>query len=189
MFTPKRAPAPAQEALTVFATRRPPGAKLLAIDFNTSPNRIPWPPILFVAAGIAAYVLQRAVPTGGVLPDWIMASGEAVMALGLAFDGWAMGAMVLAGTNILPNRGAGRLVTHGPFAYTRNPIYLGNTLLLIGIGLGFSALWFLPLALCAAILVGRLAIRREEAHLAMRFGEEWTAYAATTPRWLKSPFG
>jgi protein-S-isoprenylcysteine O-methyltransferase Ste14 len=157
----------------------------LTIDFAKRPNRIPWPPILFVAAGAAAFFLQRAIPTGGLLPDWLMAFGEALMALGIAFDFWAMGVMILAGANILPNRGAGQLVTRGPFAMTRNPIYLGNTLLLTGIGLAYSALWFLPFALLAAVLVDRLAIRREEKHLALRFGEEWSAYAATTPRWLK----
>ncbi|MCI4680678.1 isoprenylcysteine carboxylmethyltransferase family protein [Rhodoblastus acidophilus] len=160
----------------------------MAIDFNTRPNWIPWPPILLIAAGGAAYLLQRGFPTSGLLPDWLMSFGEAVLALGLAFDFWAMGVMFLARTNILPNRGAGRLVTRGPFTLTRNPIYLGNTLLLIGIGLAFSALWFLPLALLAAFLVDRLAIRREEAHLALRFGAEWEAYAAKTPRWLRLPF-
>jgi protein-S-isoprenylcysteine O-methyltransferase Ste14 len=57
--------------------------------------------------------------------------------------------------------------------------YLGNTLLMLGIGLAWGALWFLPPALGAAALVEKLAILREEAHLAMRFGREWETYAAT----------
>ena len=91
---------------------------------------------------------------------------------------------VTSRTNILPNRAAERLVTQGPFAISRNPIYLGNTTLMFGIGLAFNALWFLPLAICAAAFVERLAIRREEAHLALLFGPEWAAYATTTARWL-----
>ena len=160
----------------------------VAIDFAKRPNWIPWPPILYVVAGGVAYLLQIVVPTGKLLPDWARLCGDVFIAFGLAFDFWAMGVMFLARTNILPNRGAGRLVTAGPFAYTRNPIYLGNTFVLIGIGLAFSALWFIPLAFVAAFLVDRLAIRREEIHLALRFGDEWTAFAARTPRWLRRPF-
>jgi len=160
----------------------------MAIDFAKRPNWIPWPPLLLVAAAGAGYGLQRVAPTAGLVPEGLMRFGEAVLALGLAFDFWAMGVMVVARTNILPNFGAGRLVTHGPFAFTRNPIYLGNTLLLMGIGLAFSALWFLPLAVIMAVLVDRLAIRREEQHLALRFGAEWAAYAAAVPRWFKWPF-
>ncbi|MGO8738832.1 methyltransferase family protein [Rhodoblastus sp.] len=160
----------------------------MVIDFATRPNWIPWPPILYVVAGAVAYLLQTVVPTGKLLPDWAMLCGDVFIAFGLAFDFWAMGVMLLARTNILPNRGAGRLVTSGPFAYTRNPIYLGNTFLLIGIGLAFSALWFVPMAFVAAFLVDRLAIRREEVHLALRFGDEWKEFAARTPRWLRRPF-
>ena len=39
-------------------------------------------------------------------------------------------------------------------------------------------------ALAGAFATGRLAIAREEQHLALRFGAAWSAYAARTPRWL-----
>ncbi len=157
----------------------------MAFDLKLRPNSIPWPPLIYAVAGLCGVLLERFVPTGALLPQWLQIAGGAVMALGLGLDFWAMTTMLLARTNILPNRGAGRLVTSGPFAVTRNPIYLGNTALMLGIGLAWGALWFLPLAFCAAFLVEKLAIRREEAHLAIRFGPEWATYAAATPRWLK----
>jgi protein-S-isoprenylcysteine O-methyltransferase Ste14 len=86
--------------------------------------------------------------------------------------------------NILPHRAATALVTDGPFAWSRNPIYLGNTLLLSGCGLAFGNAWLLVGAAVAAIAVTVLAIRREEAHLASRFGDAWMAYAARTRRWF-----
>ena len=70
--------------------------------------------------------------------------GLPIIALGLGLDLWAMAAMMLARTNILPIRAAGRLVTNGPFSLSRNPIYLGNTMLMLGIGLAGNMLWFLP---------------------------------------------
>ena len=92
--------------------------------------------------------------------------------------------MARARANILPHRAATALVTEGPFRLSRNPIYVGNTVVLAGLGLAVGNLWFLPAAAVAALLTQRLAIVREEAHLAALFGDEWTSYAARTRRWL-----
>jgi protein-S-isoprenylcysteine O-methyltransferase Ste14 len=161
---------------------------ILAVDLKTRPNIIPWPPLIFAMACVSGFVLHHIAPIDVLLPRVIVLGGGVVIALGLGLDVWAMATMMQARTNILPNRAAGRLVTRGPFAISRNPIYLGNTVLMFGIGLAFNVLWFLPLAICAAALVERLAIRREETHLAFLFGPEWVAYAKTTARWLKWPF-
>jgi protein-S-isoprenylcysteine O-methyltransferase Ste14 len=86
--------------------------------------------------------------------------------------------------NILPHRAATALVTSGPFAWSRNPIYLGNTVAMIGVAFAFANPWFIPAAFVAARVVVPLAIRREEAHLAEQFGEAWEAYRRQTNRWL-----
>lgn len=149
------------------------------------PNRVPWPPILFGAAAVVALVLDYLAPLGAWPQSVALRGvGAALMAAGIGLDGAAMLTMHRRKANILPHRAATALVTTGPFALSRNPIYLGNTLLLIGIGLAFRAPWFLPAALTAALAVSALAIRREEAHLAARFGQDWAAYAHRTPRWL-----
>jgi protein-S-isoprenylcysteine O-methyltransferase Ste14 len=103
---------------------------------------------------------------------------------GVLLDVSAMVVMARAHTTILPHHAASRLVTAGPFAWTRNPIYLGNTALLAGLGLATPARWFLPIAPAAAFAIDRLAIRREEAHLRARFGAAWDAYARVVPRWI-----
>ena len=153
-------------------------------DPNQRPNRIPWPPLIFLAADGAALGLGAVLPAGLPFGTAGRLAGGALALSGLALDVAAMVAMVRARTNILPHRGADRLVRHGPFRYTRNPIYLGNTLLLAGLGLALANAWFLPAAAAAAFAVDRLAVRREEAHLAARFGAAWHDYAASTPRWL-----
>ncbi len=71
-----------------------------------------------------------------------------------------------------------------PFSKSRNPIYVANTLLVLGAGLLFGILWLVIAALLAAFATQKLAIEREERHLAARFGPDWRAYAAQTPRWL-----
>jgi protein-S-isoprenylcysteine O-methyltransferase Ste14 len=151
---------------------------------DSAPNRIPWPPILLLGAIGATLLLEWLLPTPtGVHP----AVGAVFVAAALGLDGWAMFTMWRAKTNILPHRPADRLVTRGPFAYTRNPIYLGNVCLIVGIGLAVGSLWGLAAAAADALLTHRLAVLREERHLAERFGDPWRRYAGRTPRWVGVP--
>ena len=158
----------------------------MATDRSARPNAIPWPPLLFAGCALAALGLHQAVPLRLAVLHATLAeyAGYFLAAAGIGLDVWAAFTMRRHHANIRPNRAATALVTSGPFALSRNPIYLGNTILLVGAGLAFAIAWFLPMALLAAVLVTHLAIRREEAHLNARFGAAWRDYAARTPRWL-----
>ncbi|MFV0296082.1 MAG: methyltransferase family protein, partial [Hyphomicrobiaceae bacterium] len=87
-------------------------------------------------------------------------------------------------TSIRPDRGADALVLAGPFAFSRNPIYLGEALALVGAGISFNMLWLLVAAAVFAVAVTRLAIVREEAFLERRFGPSYLAYKQRVRRWL-----
>jgi protein-S-isoprenylcysteine O-methyltransferase Ste14 len=150
-----------------------------------APNRIPWPPILYGGAAVVAVGLGMLLPG----PEWLrapvwMALGWGMLLAGLALDIAAMATMARQRANILPHRAATALVTSGPFAWSRNPIYLGNTIAMTGAALAFANPWFLPAAVLAAVAVTHLAILREEAHLAARFGGAWQAYSQRTARWF-----
>lgn len=121
------------------------------------------------------------------IDTWLRALGTAVAAAGIGLDLAAMLAMRRAQTNVLPHRGADHLVTGGVFAISRNPIYLGNTLLLVGLALALVWPWLVVTALLAAVLVDRLAIRREEEHLSVRFGPAFADYVRHVPRWIGWP--
>jgi protein-S-isoprenylcysteine O-methyltransferase Ste14 len=75
------------------------------------------------------------------------------------------------------------LVTDGPNAITRNPMYVGMALVLVGSGLLSGRPWT---ALAAGGLLATLTpqVEREEAALAGLFGEEWTAYSRRVRRWI-----
>lgn len=150
------------------------------------PNRLPWPPMLLLGSGVAAYLLGRIAPLPG-LPPTLALAGWAIIAIAIALDIAAMSVMWRARANILPNRAATALVTRFPFSRSRNPIYLANALLLVGAALAFANPWFLLAAVIASLAMQRLAIIREEAHLAAKFGAAWLAFAARTPRWF-GPF-
>ncbi|KIZ42328.1 MULTISPECIES: isoprenylcysteine carboxylmethyltransferase family protein [Rhodopseudomonas] len=151
---------------------------------NARPNTMPWPPLVLIATALLAIALGRVLPLPALEGALPVSIGLATLLTGIALDLWAILTMRRARTNIMPHRAPDRLVTSGPFRHSRNPIYLANTLLLIGIGLAFGNAWFVLGAFVSAAIVDRLAIRREERHLAAKFGADWTAYAATTPRWL-----
>ena len=155
-----------------------------APDLASRPNTIPWPPLLLCGAAALAWLLGGLFPLplpGGRLPRLF---GYLVACTGLALDLAAMAALHRHRANILPHRAATALVTSFPYTRSRNPIYLGNTLLLAGFAFIAADAWFLLAAAAMAQAVAMLAIRREEAHLAAKFGPAWAAYAARTPRWL-----
>ncbi len=162
----------------------------LSTNRRERPNAIPWPPIIFVGAIAAAVIGGYIYPLGGVLPAGtaVRSIGAVILLAGIGFDVAAMWQMHRHHANIAPHRAATALVTSGPFALSRNPIYLGNTLVMTGAALLFGSLWLLLAAAVAAVAVTVLAIRREEAHLSAQFGDAWTAYTKQTPRWLRLRF-
>lgn len=156
-------------------------------DIAARPNRLPWPPIIYTGAFALSWVLQEAAPLAFL--DANLAGAPKWLGLGLAGSGFmldllAMSALVRHRTAILPNMGSSALVSSGVFAYTRNPIYLGNTILLIGFAIALRWGWLLLAVPITVIAVTHLAIAREEKHLSARFGDAWSAYAARVRRWL-----
>jgi protein-S-isoprenylcysteine O-methyltransferase Ste14 len=96
----------------------------------------------------------------------------------------AIRTMSRAKTTLNPNGIPDHLVIGGPFAVTRNPMYLANTLLLIGVGLIFGIVWFLLLAVVAAFATQKVAIEREERVLTAKFGKKYRDYAKRVRRWI-----
>lgn len=154
------------------------------MNVANTPNRYPLPPLLTAAALIIAVVLQWIAPIAwdGAVAWRILGT---VVALGaVALMVWAALHMRHRKVNILPHRAATGLVTDGPFAWSRNPIYLADVLVVAGLGLAFANAWMVMAAIVLALLLREWAAKREERHLAARFGAEWDAYAAKVRRWL-----
>jgi protein-S-isoprenylcysteine O-methyltransferase Ste14 len=154
---------------------------------RSTPNTVPWPPIIFGASALAAVILGRLLPIHISAPWEFRLAGVAGASLGLLLDVSAMLAMRRHHANILPHRPATALVVTWPFSFSRNPIYLGNTLMFVSAAFAFDNAWFLPLAVIAVALVTKLAIEREELHLNASFGGPWRAYSTRVPRWLWPP--
>ena len=143
----------------------PPHYFLLALLLDVALWRAPW---------LAIDVLPEPWRWLGVLPIAI--------GVGLAFAG--AGRFSRAGTNIVPLTKSSALVTEGPFRFTRNPMYLGMTLVLVGVAfLANRPLPWLVVPIFIAILWLRF-VRHEETLMEETFGDAYRAYRARVRRWL-----
>jgi protein-S-isoprenylcysteine O-methyltransferase Ste14 len=133
-------------------------------------------------AGLALHWLMalRFVPAD--LPaGWL---GAVVFVLALALGAWAIVTMTRAGSNVPTNRPTTTIVENGPYRFTRNPIYLGIILSLVGLGLAFNDLWLLVMLVPFALVVRYGVVAREEAYLERKFGEVYRGYRSRVRRWL-----
>lgn len=78
----------------------------------------------------------------------------------------------------------GPLVSTGPFALVRNPLYLGNIALWIGFAMSARIPWLVPVFLAVLALEYHAIVRWEEALLTTRRGADYLAYATRVPRWV-----
>jgi protein-S-isoprenylcysteine O-methyltransferase Ste14 len=106
------------------------------------------------------------------------------VAAGLGLDFWSVALFRRAGTSPLPFRPATSFVARGPYRFTRNPMYVGMTLLLAGVGLMLGRAWIALSALVGAGFLHLYAIPREERYLERTFGESYRDYRRRVRRWL-----
>lgn len=149
-------------------------------------NAFPWPPVLLVIAAVSAWQMGKAIPLewpgADDLPAHIVGLGIGVA--GMALIGWALLELRRHDTTFRPDRGSAALVTTGPYALLRNPIYLGDAmLLLLGAELTKNV-WFILAAALFSLAVTLLQILPEERHLEARFGEAYLDYKRRTRRWI-----
>jgi protein-S-isoprenylcysteine O-methyltransferase Ste14 len=104
--------------------------------------------------------------------------------VGLAISFAAQQQFKKTGTTLYPFNEPGKLVTDGLFRYTRNPMYLGLTIFLVGAWLLLGSLSPLGVVVAFVQIVDRWYIAYEERRLAAAFGKAYTAYQARTPRWI-----
>jgi protein-S-isoprenylcysteine O-methyltransferase Ste14 len=148
---------------------------------------IPWPPLIYIAAIAIGVALGLYFPLpwiGDVLGDILFAAGWVALFGVVALWFTTIRAMMRAKTTLNPNGVPDHLVTTGPFGITRNPIYLADTLLLIGVAFVSGIAWFLPLAFIAAFATQKVAIEGEEKILAVKFGKKYRDYAKRVRRWI-----
>ncbi len=148
---------------------------------DAAPIRFP-PPLIFLGFLLLGPLIDRWLE----LPPWPMPwwIGALVAVAGLILIGAAIGLFRSAGEDPQPWTATGRVIDTGLYARTRNPMYLGMAITMLGLALAFHSVMGILLTPVAMMMVGTTVIAREEAYLEGKFGQPYRDYLATVRRWL-----
>ncbi len=148
------------------------------------PRVIAPPPLLYLVALVAIVLLHWYWPIT-LLPAALAAWLAIVMVvLGLAMNIWGAYTMRQARTAINPYRPASTIVDTGPFRFSRNPLYVGADLFLLGLASWLNSLWGIPVFVLVLIAVHYGVILREERYLEGQFGEAYRQYRQRVRRYI-----
>jgi protein-S-isoprenylcysteine O-methyltransferase Ste14 len=144
------------------------------------------PPLVFVGFVLSGIGLQYAVaPIPFPVDRWISFTASLLISLvGLSFIFMAHKLFKRTGQNPVPWTPSPELILEGPYRFTRNPMYLGLTLLQVGIGFAINNLWIFLFAAPALLVVHFIAVLPEERYLTEKFGESYKAYLVKVRRYL-----
>ncbi len=142
------------------------------------------PPVWLAITLVVMTGLHFFVPIVRLIPQPWSFSGAVLIVAGIALSATGAGTFRRAGTPVIPFERSTVLVTTGVYRYTRNPMYLGLALVLVGVAIAFGTLgpW---LAIPGFLwIISTQFIRGEEAFLEEIFGAAFVAYKAQVRRWL-----
>jgi protein-S-isoprenylcysteine O-methyltransferase Ste14 len=118
----------------------------------------------------------------GVMTSRAWGAGLMVMALG---ETLRLAGVAVAGPETRRrSRAVAHLVTHGPFAWVRNPLYVGNGLAWLGMAIASGVAWLIPIGIVIFAVQYGLIVRYEEGVLETLFGAAYLTYKGRTPRWI-----
>jgi protein-S-isoprenylcysteine O-methyltransferase Ste14 len=143
-----------------------------------------YPPVWFLLFAGAAGVLAWLWPLHLTLPALLQPVAYLLAASGGVLALWAALLFRRHKTTSHPYAEATSLVISGPYRFSRNPMYLGLLLTLIGLGLWLQSLSALLLAPLFVFVINRCNIIPEERRLIDCFGEVYEIYQAQTRRWI-----
>jgi len=142
------------------------------------------PPILMLLhlglALLLGWLIPLPFPTAPVtkIVGWVIVVGGFTFAFG------ALGELIRAHTSPDPHAPTTRVVTRGPYRFSRNPVYVGFTSLVVGIPLGLGNYWGFIVLPLMIYLFQHWIIIHEENYLEGKFEQEYLNYKARVRRWL-----
>ena len=152
-----------------------------------TPGVIAPPPLIFLGFVLLGWALERYVLTDLSLglPDRVRRSGAVILVVaGFALEAAAAERFRAKRTAVEPWKPTTALATDGIYRLTRNPIYLGFTVIYAGLALGMDSPVAMGLILPCLIVIDRFVIAREERYLEAKFGQAYRDYKARVRRWL-----
>jgi protein-S-isoprenylcysteine O-methyltransferase Ste14 len=144
------------------------------------------PPLIFLGFLAVAAVLEAVVPlpvlAAYAFPRYL--AGAALAAGGFVMIAMGTRRFLAAGTNLPPTLPTTALVVDGIYRRTRNPLYLGTTLIYLGLGVAAGSLWAIGLVVPLMWVINVGVVAREERYLERKFGDAYRAYKGRVRRWI-----
>lgn len=140
--------------------------------------------VAFAAGAGLQHALGLPVPPEGAWRDALHVAGTVLANAGLALALWCVALFARRRTTILPGGAPSRLLTGGPFRFSRNPFYLALLASYAGLALILDLPWTLAALPLPVLFLHCAVIPHEEAQLRARFGGAYDGYASAVPRWL-----
>jgi protein-S-isoprenylcysteine O-methyltransferase Ste14 len=143
--------------------------------------------VVFGAPLLVSIVIQWIAPLSvsqGMVRWAFISVGLMLMAVGVSVVVLARRELARYRQPTDPGWPTSRMVTSGVFSVSRNPLYLGGIIVLVGLALLLNLLWFLVILIPSLIVCHYVLIVPEERYLTAKFGEEYQTYAAAVHRWL-----
>ena len=144
---------------------------------------VPW---VFVLTYIIGAALEHAVPllagNGGL--RGISVAGGVLFAIGATIAGWGLLTFRLARTTTVPGKASSRLVSWGPYRFSRNPMYVGLIVAYLGEAGILRQVWPVILLPLTVAYVNWIVIPVEESKLREVFSEDYDRYRKRVRRWL-----
>ncbi len=146
------------------------------------PLRI-YPPVLALALFAGTLLLHLMLPEARAV-RWHHALGLLVVASGIGLTFFAAGIFQGRETTKNPYGEPAAFVVQAPYTFTRNPMYLGSAVALLGMAIFFDSIVMLLAPAVFFSVIDRMVIPREEAAMERRFGQQYRDYTARVRRWL-----
>jgi len=142
-----------------------------------------WPPVWLLVSLVSVWSLGQLLPLPlfGALGRGL---GVSLAGAGLALMGFAVLEMQRARTTVIPHRVPAALVTRGVFRFTRNPIYLGDLLVLLAAVFYLDAIAGIVLVPVFVKIIENRFILAEETRMQAAFGETYTKWTTKVRRWV-----
>ena len=156
------------------------------------PKVIVFPPVILAATVALGFALQWQWPINGmnalntlaaVPPAWRIAFGVALVFAGILLAATGRRLLVRLGTNVSPLQPTTALATGGIYRWTRNPLYSGGTLVMLGIAFVFALDWLVLLIVPSLVILHFGVVKRDEQYLERKFGDPYRHYKAQVPRY------
>jgi protein-S-isoprenylcysteine O-methyltransferase Ste14 len=133
---------------------------------------------------VASLALEWILPTTFTQGAFRWNLGAIFFVAGLALSIAGFVTQKRAGTDPIPFNPSTCIVAHGPYRFSRNPMYIGLAVLTVGIAFLVDCAWILLAVPIGLVVIDRLVITREERYLERKFGEEYLSYKRRVRRWI-----